>query len=130
MLSAEVFSQISRRNHVPRARFSPPVNFAGELWEGLSRTPSVAEPTGIWYAVAARLLFLSFFFQLLTGAFLEEPRVKDKHYRKYASGVERALSLFDTTLQEWADYISFLNRLLKVRSAARSRQLSRPSPVR
>jgi len=40
---------------------------------------------------------------------------KDKTYRKYASGVDRALSLFDTTLQEWADYISFLNRLLKVR---------------
>ena len=39
---------------------------------------------------------------------------KDKHYRRYASGVERALSLFDTALQEWADYISFLGRLLKV----------------
>jgi hypothetical protein len=40
---------------------------------------------------------------------------KDKNYRRYASTVERALSLFDTTLQEWADYISFLSRLLKVR---------------
>lgn len=39
---------------------------------------------------------------------------KDKIYRRYASGVERALSLFDTALQEWADYISFLGRLLKV----------------
>ncbi|CAG8949634.1 hypothetical protein HYFRA_00007868 [Hymenoscyphus fraxineus] len=38
---------------------------------------------------------------------------KDKNYRRYASGVERALSLFDTNLQEWADYISFLGRLLK-----------------
>ncbi|KAL4887184.1 protein dopey [Aspergillus karnatakaensis] len=38
---------------------------------------------------------------------------KDKNYRRYASSVERALSLFDTTLQEWADYISFLSRLLK-----------------
>ncbi|KAE8556259.1 hypothetical protein EYB25_000960 [Talaromyces marneffei] len=38
---------------------------------------------------------------------------KDKNYRRYASTVERALSLFDTTLQEWADYISFLSRLLK-----------------
>jgi hypothetical protein len=28
--------------------------------------------------------------------------------------VERALSLFDTAQQEWADYISFLSRLLKV----------------
>lgn len=39
---------------------------------------------------------------------------KDKAYRRYAAGVERALSLFDTALQEWADYISFLGRLLKV----------------
>ncbi|OQE47150.1 hypothetical protein PENCOP_c001G06641 [Penicillium coprophilum] len=38
---------------------------------------------------------------------------KDKHYRRYASSVERALSLFDNALQEWADYISFLGRLLK-----------------
>lgn len=45
----------------------------------------------------------------------EEHLRKDKNYRRYASTVERALSLFDTTLQEWADYISFLSRLLKVR---------------
>ncbi|KAJ5773269.1 Dopey N-terminal [Penicillium paradoxum] len=38
---------------------------------------------------------------------------KDKTYRRYASSVERALSLFDNALQEWADYISFLSRLLK-----------------
>lgn len=38
---------------------------------------------------------------------------KNKNYRRYASSVERALSLFDTALQEWADYISFLSRLLK-----------------
>lgn len=44
----------------------------------------------------------------------EDTPIKDKHYRKYASGVERALSLFDTALEEWADYISFLSRLLKV----------------
>ncbi len=31
--------------------------------------------------------------------------------------MERALSLFDTALQEWADYISFLGRLLKVSDA-------------
>lgn len=31
--------------------------------------------------------------------------------------VQRALSLFDNALQEWADYISFLSRLLKVRHA-------------
>ncbi|KAK3337115.1 putative regulator of reproduction dopa [Cercophora scortea] len=47
----------------------------------------------------------------------EDAPPKDKHYRKYASGVDRALSLFDTTLQEWADYISFLNRLLKALQA-------------
>ncbi|KAK3906929.1 Dopey, N-terminal-domain-containing protein [Staphylotrichum tortipilum] len=52
----------------------------------------------------------------------EDAPPKDKHYRKYASGIERALSLFDTTLQEWADYISFLNRLLKALQA-------RPSSV-
>ncbi len=46
--------------------------------------------------------------------FAEDEPPKDKYYRKYASGIERALSLFDTALQEWADYISFLNRLLKV----------------
>ncbi|KAL9101540.1 MAG: hypothetical protein Q9163_003216 [Psora crenata] len=38
---------------------------------------------------------------------------KDKNFRRYASAVERALSLFDTALQEWADYISFLGRLSK-----------------
>ncbi|KAL2134374.1 hypothetical protein VTI74DRAFT_365 [Chaetomium olivicolor] len=47
----------------------------------------------------------------------EDETQKDKYYRKYASGVERALSLFDTALQEWADYISFLNRLLKALQA-------------
>ncbi|EGZ77158.1 putative regulator of reproduction dopa [Neurospora tetrasperma FGSC 2509] len=47
----------------------------------------------------------------------DEVTPKDKNYRKYASGVERALSLFDTALQEWADYISFLNRLLKALQA-------------
>ncbi|RDW78114.1 hypothetical protein BP5796_05966 [Coleophoma crateriformis] len=43
----------------------------------------------------------------------DEPPSKDKSYRRYASGVERSLSLFDTQLLEWADYISFLSRLLK-----------------
>ncbi|KAL8948411.1 MAG: hypothetical protein Q9222_005400 [Ikaeria aurantiellina] len=37
----------------------------------------------------------------------------DKPTRRYAAGIDRALSLFDTALQEWADYISFLGRLLK-----------------
>jgi Dopey, N-terminal len=44
----------------------------------------------------------------------EDSKKNDKSYRRYASGVERALALFDTALQEWADYISFLGRLLKV----------------
>ncbi|KAK3383776.1 Dopey, N-terminal-domain-containing protein [Lasiosphaeria ovina] len=47
----------------------------------------------------------------------EDTPPKDKYYRRYASGVDRALSLFDTALQEWADYISFLNRLLKALQA-------------
>ncbi|POS85535.1 hypothetical protein EPUL_001212 [Erysiphe pulchra] len=38
---------------------------------------------------------------------------KDKAFRRYASGVDRSLSLFESALQEWADYISFLSRLLK-----------------
>lgn len=46
-------------------------------------------------------------------ATIEEGPRKDKNFRRYASNVERALSLFDTALQEWADYIAFLGRLLK-----------------
>ncbi|KAI1172461.1 putative regulator of reproduction dopa [Nemania sp. FL0916] len=52
---------------------------------------------------------------------------KDKQYRKYASGVERALSLFDTALEEWADYISFLSRLLKALQARPSSTTAIPS---
>ena len=40
--------------------------------------------------------------------------MKNKNYRRYATSVDRALALFDSELQEWADYISFLSRLLKV----------------
>ncbi|KAJ4365861.1 hypothetical protein N0V83_008483 [Neocucurbitaria cava] len=44
----------------------------------------------------------------------EEPLYrKDKGFRRYAAGVDRALALWDTAQQEWADYISFLGRLLK-----------------
>ncbi|KFG87437.1 hypothetical protein MANI_001759 [Metarhizium anisopliae] len=43
----------------------------------------------------------------------EEIPIKDKAYRRYAAGVEKTLSLFETALEEWADYISFLNKLLK-----------------
>ncbi|TID04783.1 Protein dopey [Colletotrichum higginsianum] len=57
----------------------------------------------------------------------EEAPIKDKHYRKYASGIERALSLFETALQEWADYISFLNRLLKALQARHPSTTTIPS---
>jgi hypothetical protein len=45
---------------------------------------------------------------------------KDKNFRRYATGVERALALWDSAQQEWADYISFLGRLLKVSTLALS----------
>lgn len=45
---------------------------------------------------------------------MTEPRKQDKNYRRYASGIERALSSFDPAKLEWPDYISFLGRLLKV----------------
>ncbi|EMD68583.1 hypothetical protein COCSADRAFT_134469 [Bipolaris sorokiniana ND90Pr] len=49
---------------------------------------------------------------------VEEPLYKkDKGFRRYAAGVERALALWDTAQQEWADYISFLARLLKALQA-------------
>ena len=41
---------------------------------------------------------------------------KDKNYRRYASAVERVLAQFETAVEEWADYISFLGRLLKALS--------------
>lgn len=41
-------------------------------------------------------------------------QTKDKTVRRYAVGIERALSSFDAAQQEWADYIAFLARLLKV----------------
>ncbi|ORX98613.1 Dopey, N-terminal-domain-containing protein [Clohesyomyces aquaticus] len=42
---------------------------------------------------------------------------KDKSFRRYAAGIERALALWDAAQQEWADYISFLGRLLKALQA-------------
>ncbi|KAI9892983.1 MAG: hypothetical protein M1814_000867 [Vezdaea aestivalis] len=38
---------------------------------------------------------------------------KDKGYRKFAANIKETLNSFDAKLQDWADYISFLNRLLK-----------------
>jgi hypothetical protein len=48
---------------------------------------------------------------------LQDPQLKSKAYRRYAAGVERALGLFDSALQEWADYIAFLGRLQKALQA-------------
>ena len=48
---------------------------------------------------------------------MDDHLLKDKAFRRYAAGVDKALSLFETALEEWADYISFLNRLLKVRNS-------------
>ena len=39
---------------------------------------------------------------------------KDKNYRKYAAGIERALSLGDNAQQEWADYIDNIGQNGKV----------------
>ncbi|KAI6814397.1 hypothetical protein KC340_g16151 [Hortaea werneckii] len=41
----------------------------------------------------------------------------DKSLRRYAALIERALSTWETSPQEWADYIAFLGRLLKVLTA-------------
>ncbi|KAK5990439.1 Protein dopey [Cladobotryum mycophilum] len=57
----------------------------------------------------------------------EEHPVKDKAYRRYASGVDKALQLFETALEEWADYISFLNRLLKALQARPPNNVHIPS---
>ncbi|KAL7276289.1 hypothetical protein RUND412_000703 [Rhizina undulata] len=39
---------------------------------------------------------------------------REPKYKRFSANIDRALSLFESaTLQEWADYISFLGRLLK-----------------
>lgn len=38
----------------------------------------------------------------------------DKALRRYGATVERALGSWEVSPQEWADYIAFLGRLLKV----------------
>ncbi|KKA28636.1 hypothetical protein TD95_001870 [Thielaviopsis punctulata] len=43
----------------------------------------------------------------------DTPAKHDKAFRRYLAVVDKALALFETSLEEWADYISFLNRLLK-----------------
>lgn len=48
----------------------------------------------------------------------DDPPSKDKAFRRYMSGVDRALSLFDNSiLNDWADIVSFLSRLLKALQA-------------
>jgi len=44
----------------------------------------------------------------------EGPRTKDKAYKRWALIIERVLATYDQSVDEWADYISFLGRLLKV----------------
>ena len=48
---------------------------------------------------------------------VQDPQLATKAYRRYAAGIERALGLFDSALQEWADYIAFLGRLQKALQA-------------
>lgn len=38
---------------------------------------------------------------------------KDPHYKRYVQQVERILQSFDKEVNEWADFISFLGKLLK-----------------
>ncbi|KAI5778510.1 Dopey, N-terminal-domain-containing protein [Geopyxis carbonaria] len=46
--------------------------------------------------------------------FDEDPTKKDPKYKRFSTSIDRALALFEgNNLQEWADYISFLGRLLK-----------------
>ncbi|KAL7800485.1 Dopey, N-terminal domain-containing protein [Trichoderma afarasin] len=59
----------------------------------------------------------------------EDAPIKDKAYRRYAAGVDKALGLFETALEEWADYISFLNRLLKSLQARPSSVSVIPSKI-
>lgn len=42
----------------------------------------------------------------------------DKALRRYGGTIERALNSWEVSLQEWADYIAFLGRLLKVRKCS------------
>lgn len=60
----------------------------------------------------------------LISAALASLLASDPQFRKYSAQVERALAAFDT-VKEWADFISFLTKLLKVSSSSLLR--SRPS---
>ncbi|KKF95083.1 Protein dopey [Ceratocystis platani] len=62
--------------------------------------------------------------QLSSG---DHPSKADKAFRRYAVVVDKALALFETSLDEWADYISFLNRLLKALQARTANMNAVPS---
>ena len=53
-----------------------------------------------------------FVVQALTCLYIDSAK-HDKPYRRWATQIERALSLFDAPRLEWPDYISALGRLLK-----------------
>ncbi|PSK53957.1 hypothetical protein B9Z65_7763 [Elsinoe australis] len=50
---------------------------------------------------------------LRAGRKVEEALKNDKSLRRYAAGIDKALSSFEPSQQEWADYIAFLGRLLR-----------------
>ncbi|KAG8629819.1 hypothetical protein KVT40_001438 [Elsinoe batatas] len=56
---------------------------------------------------------------LRAGRLVEESLKNDKATRRYASGIEKALASFDSSQQEWADYIAFLGRLLRAIQATK-----------
>ena len=49
---------------------------------------------------------------------------KDPRYRKYESQIERTLSSFEKEINEWADFITFLDKLLKVTAGDLNNQCS------
>ena len=50
----------------------------------------------------------------LLASLLMQNYTSDPKFKKYTHQVEKSLSSFDN-VQEWADFISFLKQLLKVR---------------
>ncbi|GAM83207.1 hypothetical protein ANO11243_011930 [Dothideomycetidae sp. 11243] len=47
----------------------------------------------------------------------------DKNQRRYAAGIDKALASFESSHQEWADYIAFLGRLSKAIQAVKETQV-------
>lgn len=69
------------------------------------------EPRGERSRTVCRSIFLQAGTPNLTILGIYKP---DKQLRRYAVGIERALASWEANPQEWADYIAFLGRLLKV----------------